>query len=263
MEVLDICNRNALIESAANNDVDILEALVLRKARLNQQDSLGRSALIEASAEGHSVIVFQLLATLGIPPPAVAAAAADADLCADTNIDSDLYSEILNAPPYDEADRLNLDLQDWDGRTALICACEEGHTEIALALIRAGAALDATSKMSENACDKSFGRTALIEACERGLKDVVEALIAAGADLNMRDTRGRTALISACVWGHDEIAKGMMFSKMFLSLLVISDQYLFCFFICEINDRVDSWWGRHEHSRRNHRHVGSNGNNSK
>lgn len=202
MEVLDVCNRNALIESSANNDIDIVKALLLRKALLNQQDSLGKSALIEACAEGHTVIVFQLLATLGITPTPDN----------DTNPESDVYTEILSSPPYDEKDKLNLDLQDWDGRTALMCACEEGHTDIALALIRAGAALNETSKVSENPLDKSFGRTALIDSCEIGLKPVVEALIAAGADLNKRDTRGRTALISACVSGHDEIAKGTIIS---------------------------------------------------
>lgn len=198
MEVLDVCGRNALIESAANDDVDIIEALLLRKANLNQQDSLGRTALMEACAEGHTVIVFQLLATLGFTPP-----------LAHMDPDTDLYTEILSSPLYDEGRKLNLDLQDWDGRTALICACQEGHTDIALALIRAGAAMNETSKMSDNVLDKSFGRTALIEACEIGLKPVVEALIDAGADLNKCDTRGRTALISSCVWGHDDIAKGI------------------------------------------------------
>ena len=203
MEVIDNSGRNALIESSANNDSDIVETLLVRKARLNQQDKLGRSALIEACAEGHSVVVFQLLATRGVTP------------LEDTN--SAIFSSEfianegetpMNVYPDDE-NKLNLNLQDWDGRTALICACEEGYIGIALALIRAGAVLNITSKMNNNPCDKSFGRTALIEACERGLRSVVEALIAAGADLNMCDTRGRSPLVSACVWGHDEIAKGI------------------------------------------------------
>jgi ankyrin repeat protein len=111
-------------------------------------------------------------------------------------------------PIYPPDQKLDLNLHDWGGRTALICACEEGHTDIALALISAGASLNLKCRTSDDTFDRSYGRTALIEACERGLPKVVEGLISAGAELDTRDGRGRTALISACVWGHDDIAKG-------------------------------------------------------
>lgn len=192
MEVVDNSGRNALIEAAANNDCDIIDALLARKAALNHQDKLGKSALIEACAEGHSQVVFKLLATA---PP--------------LHDDMNNMSPSTKSDPYlDDETRLDLDLQDWNGRTALICACEEGHSDIALALIRAGAALNLSSKASQDLSEKCFGRSALIEACERGLGSVVEQLIEAKAELNLGDSRGRTALISACVWGHDDIAKG-------------------------------------------------------
>jgi ankyrin repeat protein len=200
VEISDHSGRNAMMEAAANNDSDILEALLARRAGLNSQDSMGRSALIEACAEGNTVVVFQLLATLGVSP--------------DEN--SDLFSSPFIADKgettfniYPDNNKLNLDLQDWDGRSALLCACEEGHTEIALALIRSGADLSLSSKASENTSEKCFGRTPLIEACERGLGNVVSALVSCGANLNQGDSRGRTALIAACMWGHDDIAKGL------------------------------------------------------
>jgi ankyrin repeat protein len=99
---------------------------------------------------------------------------------------------------------------DYEGKTALICACQEGNVAIARALIAAGAKLDTKSKSSAKKKDKMFGRTALLEACYQGHAGIVQALLEAGADLETQDVLGRTPLIAACVGGHHEVSQLVM-----------------------------------------------------
>ena len=100
-----------------------------------------------------------------------------------------------------------VDAVDFEGKTALICACQEGHVAIARVLIKAGAQLDMQSNSSERKRDKMFGRTALLEACYQGHTEIVESLIEGGASLEIPDVLGRTPLIAACLGGHHETTK--------------------------------------------------------
>jgi hypothetical protein len=87
------------------------------------------------------------------------------------------------------------------GRTALIYAVLQQKTQVAEALIKAGADV--------NLADAS-GRTALILAALWGQAEMVEALIKAGANLNQRETDGATAL-SLAAWNcHADIVRELM-----------------------------------------------------
>ncbi|MGB1539853.1 MAG: ankyrin repeat domain-containing protein, partial [Rickettsiales bacterium] len=68
--------------------------------------------------------------------------------------------------------------------TALIRAANRGHTDIAKALIEAGAGLD---------IQNGEGATALIWATIEGYTDIATALLAAGADPKVQDNKGKTA----------------------------------------------------------------------
>lgn len=100
-----------------------------------------------------------------------------------------------------------IDAVDFEGKTALICACQEGNLAIAKALIEGGAKLDIKPKSSANKKDKMFGRNALLEACYQGHAGIARALVEAGADLEAVDSLGRTPLIAACLGGHNEVSE--------------------------------------------------------
>ena len=68
---------------------------------------------------------------------------------------------------------INLDIVDYNGRTALLWACQNKMEEVALELIKTGHAKpDHISK---------DGKTALSWACERGMKEEAYELVAIGA----------------------------------------------------------------------------------
>lgn len=71
----------------------------------------------------------------------------------------------------------DIDAVDYEGKTALICACQEGNLSIAKALIQAGAKLDIKPKASATKKDKLFGRTALLETCYQGHAAIAQALV--------------------------------------------------------------------------------------
>jgi hypothetical protein len=81
--------------------------------------------------------------------------------------------------------------------TALIISCLYDHPECALALIEAGADLEA---------ETPYEATSLILACECGHSQCAQILISAGADVDATDENGQTALNQACSFGHEECA---------------------------------------------------------
>lgn len=80
--------------------------------------------------------------------------------------------------------------------TLLIWAVSEGYYEIAYALIKAGADLDAQN---------NDGNTALIRAACENRIDLARALIEAGARLDIQNNQGYTALILTKRRGNMEI----------------------------------------------------------
>jgi len=89
-------------------------------------------------------------------------------------------------------------ISDEDGDTALIEACEGGHTNVVELLMEKGADPNISNKR---------GRTPLIEASEEGHTNVVELLLEKGADPNISDEDGDTPLNVAYCAGHTYIAK--------------------------------------------------------
>ena len=90
----------------------------------------------------------------------------------------------------------NKDTKNNYGSTALTLACCYGHTETAQALLTAGADKEANN---------IIGDTALIRASTNGHTETAQALLAAGADINPTNNCGRDALICARIKGHTDI----------------------------------------------------------
>jgi ankyrin repeat protein/beta-lactamase regulating signal transducer with metallopeptidase domain len=79
--------------------------------------------------------------------------------------------------------------KDPGGKTALHCASEEGHAEVARLLISQGARVNATNTVE--------ALTPLHYAARRGSKQTVELLLSKGADVNAKSREGRTPLLEA------------------------------------------------------------------
>ncbi|KEG13176.1 ankyrin [Trypanosoma grayi] len=89
------------------------------------------------------------------------------------------------------------------GGSALIPACERGHTEMVKLLIAAGVDVDHVNDL---------GWTGLLEVLELGGDDadhvtITRDLIAAGANVNLADKEGRTPLFLAKKYGLKRVAK--------------------------------------------------------
>ena len=83
---------------------------------------------------------------------------------------------------------VNIDsqLQDNEGRSALMFACIKGRKDSVELLINNGADRNLQNK---------FGQTALMIACKEGHTVCVQALINNGADTNLQDEEGNSALM--------------------------------------------------------------------
>ena len=91
-----------------------------------------------------------------------------------------------------------VEVQDFDGRRAIIYAALVGSTDIVEILIRQSALLDHRDKL---------GNCALYYAASRGDADVSEALIQAGAKMDISNRQGVTPLIIAAKLGHQHIVQ--------------------------------------------------------
>jgi len=78
--------------------------------------------------------------------------------------------------------------RDTDGSTPLHCAAWKGHVEVVVALLNAGADVNATNT------NEHWGTTPLHAAAHANNTEIVRLLIARGADVNPADMHGKTPL---------------------------------------------------------------------
>jgi ankyrin repeat protein len=91
---------------------------------------------------------------------------------------------------------VNARIDGW-GRTPLMLAAQNGHTQSVKLLISRGAYINA----------KLWGTTALMDAAEAGHIEVVRVLLSSGADVNAKSRDGKTALLRAVSKGQSEIVQ--------------------------------------------------------
>ena len=92
----------------------------------------------------------------------------------------------------------NLEQQDAKGRTPLMTAAAQGHTQIATVLLDAGADVNATNPR---------GGTPLMYAVVSGNPETVRILLSRGANINQAGANGWTAMMIAAAKGRKEIAQ--------------------------------------------------------
>ena len=97
-----------------------------------------------------------------------------------------------------DLDETGTDSEAW---TPLFMAAENGHAEVAEALIKARCEVDKAS---------NEGMTPLSTAAENGHAEVAEALIEAGCDVDKADKDGHTPLYMAAEHGHAEVVEALL-----------------------------------------------------
>jgi ankyrin repeat protein len=108
------------------------------------------------------------------------------------------------------ATKVNPNVANIAGCTALMIATARGHTETVRALIQAGASLDERTQ---------HGLTSLMLAIENGHTEIVQALLDAKVNPDVANTRGDTALIRAAELGQIEIVQALIQARASLDLV--------------------------------------------
>lgn len=213
-----------LLSAAKNGHHDIVELLVVNGAQVDATNKGGGSAMYVAAFEGHLRCVRALvemggaridLATADGWTPLMGAAKMNKAAVIDylLSIDDHTTSAVVDARKHDGGTALfiaalqgslealvalveagaDLEAADDERWTPLMCAAENGHIECVHILVAHAANLDARSNEQD---------TALILAAYYGHERVVRALAAFGADRRAKDNDGRTALVAAAESGH-------------------------------------------------------------
>ncbi|MDD9859267.1 MAG: ankyrin repeat domain-containing protein [Nitrospira sp.] len=199
LRLLSVAGRRLLFAAVTKGQAKAVRALIAAGVAVNAKDDSGVTPLRKAIDEGHAEIAQALIdagadvkgdygSTLlliainkGHAEIALALIAAGAEVNAAIN-------RIRHGNTYifvDAGAEVNAKINGGRGETLLQRAIFNGHAEIALALIGAGADVNAKD------CG---GGTRLHHATKQGLGGVALALIAAGANVNAKDSHGRTPL---------------------------------------------------------------------
>jgi ankyrin repeat protein len=118
------------------------------------------------------------------------------------NLLSYYFQTSLLIPSVVQMPGVDLNNQDDQGSTALMCCSFLGYRIAVKALISAGA--------NTEICDIDEGATALMMACHGGDLKIVNDLIAAGADLNAKTKNGKTVLMRAVEKSTPEIVRELL-----------------------------------------------------
>ena len=204
---------NQLLKESQSENPNIkwVKELIEKGALVNAKNSIGSTALIEASLAGNKELV-ELLIEKG----ALVNDKTDSGMTALIWASFKGHKEVAKLLIEAGADIDAKDNEAQQGKTALIWAIQNGHKEVVELLISKGADVNAKNNAGFNALrmaknveianlliekgidieakDEILGNTALISASRFGDKELVELLISKGADVNAKDKDGKTAL---------------------------------------------------------------------
>ncbi|XP_055995755.1 uncharacterized protein LOC125671725 [Ostrea edulis] len=160
-----------LIKACFEGHVSVVKKLVKAGAEVNLQNKHGNTPLIAACIKGH-------VGTVGPYAP--------------QRVKRNKSSQLSTVKELVKAES-DVNLQNEQGNTPLITACEGGHASVVEELLKAGA---------DVSLENDMGIVPLVSACERGHVIVVKKLIKAGVDVNLHGKFEKTPLIAACDGGH-------------------------------------------------------------
>jgi|GEM_PF-1747280 len=207
--------------AADSGDVGMIQLLLKRGAKIEATGDRGRTPLLVAVVGGKSQAVDALLAA-GANPNAVDHDGKPALVLAADQGSAEVARKLLAKGADKNARVVSGPMAK---ATALINALESRHSSVALALIEAGADVNAVGSVGEtplHSCSDNprevcsalldhgaileakmpDGNTPLMAAAQEGNAPVVQLLLDKGADPNLKNVRGETALKLAEQGGH-------------------------------------------------------------
>ena len=185
--------RTAVYEASLNGHVSILSRLMKAGANLNKPDNQQRTPITVASKEGHTEIV-RLLLEAGANPHILTKNGRSAVFKASLSGHVEII-ELL------QKTGANLNIPDNAGHTPLMVASDKGLKDVTEILIRARVSINTVNKQ---------GRTALHKASLNGHVDVVHKLLEGRADPNTPDNTGTTPLILSTIEGHHSVVNRLL-----------------------------------------------------
>ncbi|XP_015109906.1 protein TANC2 isoform X2 [Diachasma alloeum] len=198
--------QQAVVAAASQGHESVVEYLLdMAKVNIDEADTLiGETALTIASAHGSTATVSALLARGANPTavnskelsPLMLAAREGHWGTAERLLQFDSSSSRGSAEG--DVPGLLLEQRDNMGRTALMIAASEGHTNLIDLFLEKGAVLEGVDKE---------GLTALGWACVRGRISAVQCLLDHGADIGANDKTGRTPLDLAAFQGNPKLVQ--------------------------------------------------------
>ena len=205
----------ALVDCAANNNLQALILLLEHKADYTLHGHAGNTPLLWASGKGHYDIVVALVKH---------AKTEDKESCPFKDFinhkNRDGINALFSAAKSNHRRIVNLLLDegiDWSiannaGVTALHAASWEGHTEVVSALL-AKAHRTASSEDLKNFLNRrnDQGKTALVDAAEKGRIEIIRELLETyEADLLILENKKCSALNLACWFSHIEVVSFLL-----------------------------------------------------
>ena len=212
----------ALILACANGHLEVVQLLLKANANPNhEQEGTGITALIIAAGQGYPDIVQQLL-EYSADPNSISdidgSTALHCVLSHPETLHKDDKEKKLNIIQQLIEKGANINIQNEDGVTALMMACNEVLSEVVELLLQNGADPNIHG-------DK--GWTALMYACSHGNSKVAKSLLRYNANPQLVDNDGFTASIHALCSGNKvlayEVVNDRDFSQNELKCLLIMD----------------------------------------
>jgi ankyrin repeat protein len=209
----DSNGRTPLSFAAERGSISVLETLLANKADVNKADKSGDTVLAWAARYNQDKIVERLgdvqsvqlnsRNTSGFTPLCVAASSGHVEI-----VDTLLRLAATRATVEEGQDTRGgirsvrntlLETRTTEGQTALMLGAWNGHDNVVIALLRAGANVNALDNM---------GFTPISQAAERGEEQVVKILLDNEADANAKDVEGNTPLAKVSMLRLKHILRG-------------------------------------------------------